>query len=137
LCAGADALDADCAVLNRQIAGRPSAISRLPSSASIIAATEVTGLVIEATRKIASSPIGAFFSRSRQPKASAYPICPPRAITSTAPGISPRSTSSRNAAETRSSRPEDNPTCFGRLTFGNPKSTMILAPCSPPAVHCG
>ena len=48
-----------------------AAICSLPSSARIIAASEVSGLVIEAIRKIASSSIGALASRSRQPKASA------------------------------------------------------------------
>jgi hypothetical protein len=41
----------------------------LPSSTSIIAATLVTGLVIEAIQKIASGCSGMVFARSRKPTA--------------------------------------------------------------------
>src|SRR5271166_1723094 len=103
-----------------------AAICSLPSSARIIAATEVSGLVIEAIRKIASSSIGPLASRSRQPKASAWAMRPPRAISTTAPGIMLRSTSCRNVAESRARRFAESPTSFGRSAFGNPRLAMSV-----------
>src|SRR6266852_5681432 len=51
---------------------------------------------------------------------------PPRAISTTAPGIVPRSTSCRNIAERRARRFADSPTSFGRSAFGNPRSVISV-----------
>ena len=61
----------------------------LPSSISISAATEVTGLVIEAMRKMVSRVIGAPASMSRWPSARNCSSWPPRQISVTAPERSP------------------------------------------------
>src|SRR5205085_5308036 len=52
---------------------------------------------------------------------------PPRAIANTAPGISRRATSAWIAADSRSSRADDNPTCSGHSARGRP-NVVILAP---------
>src|SRR5712691_10072131 len=49
---------------------------------------------------------------------------PPRATSTTAPGITFRSTSCRNVAETRARRFADSPTSFGRSAFGNPSPVI-------------
>src|SRR5712691_9836125 len=51
---------------------------------------------------------------------------PPRAISTTAPGIVPRSTSCLNTAERRARRFADSPTSFGRSAFGNPRSVISV-----------
>ena len=60
----------------------------LPSSTSIRMATPVTGLLIDAIRKMPSLRIGAFDSRSVIPCASKCATLPRRATTVTAPAIS-------------------------------------------------
>src|ERR1700674_4344069 len=89
-------------------------------------ATDVTGLVIEAIRKIASVFIGACFSRSRKPNASKKASFPWRAIRTTAPGISPFSTPIRKASLTRPSRSDEKPRSSGLSHFGNPPSPIDL-----------
>ena len=56
----------------------------MPSSTSIMAATLVTGLVIEAIQKIASGCSGMVLARSRKPTARRYATLPFRAIAATA-----------------------------------------------------
>src|SRR5271165_6919400 len=51
---------------------------------------------------------------------------PPRAISTTAPGIMLRSTSCRNAAERRARRLPDSPISFGRSALGNPRLVMSV-----------
>src|SRR5215831_17765370 len=81
-----------------------SEMSSLPSSASIITATETIGLVIEAMRKIESGFIGIRFSRSWKPIASCAAILPSRTIIRTAPGSSPASTRRRSSPANSESR---------------------------------
>ncbi len=90
-----------------------------PSSTSIIAATDVNGLVIEYRRKIASVVIGAFACGSRWPKASKYATLPRRATSATAPGYRPFAISPLTTSVTRASFWDDSPTSSG-LTVGRP-----------------
>jgi len=87
--------------------------SSRPSSYSERAATVTIGLVMDAIRKIALGVIGAPAALSRKPTACTDATRPLRATTTTAPGIRPRSTSTRSTCPMRSSRSDDSPTCSG------------------------
>src|SRR5882757_8117003 len=78
-----------------------------------MAATLVTGLVIEAIQKIASGCSGMVFARSRKPTARRYAILPLRAIAVTAPEKAPASTCDCCQAPIRASRDAEKPSASG------------------------
>ena len=81
----------------------------MPCSTSIIAATLVTGLLIEAIQKIASDGSGTVLARSRKPTARRYATLPLRAIAATAPEKPPASTCVCCQAAIRASRVDEKP----------------------------
>src|SRR6185436_5754531 len=78
-----------------------------------MAATLVTGLVIEAIQKIASGCSGIVFARSRKPTAPRYATLPLRAIAATAPEKAPASTCVCCQAAIRASRDDEKPSASG------------------------
>ena len=97
-----------------------SASDSLPSSTSIMAATVVMGLVIDAMRKIVSLVIGALASLSRKPNDSNITILPLRAISTTAPGSSLFFTPSLRRSLSRFNRGDRKPTSSGDCALGIP-----------------
>src|SRR5215467_9663362 len=93
-----------------------AARSSLPSSTSIMAATLVTGFVIDAIQKIASGASGMVFARSPKPTARKYATLPLRVIAATAPVKAPASTCDCCHAAIRSSRDNEKLSASGSLT---------------------
>src|SRR5260370_19763062 len=81
-----------------------------------MAATLVTGLVIEAFQKIVSRCSGIVLAWSRKPAARRYATLPFRAIAATAPEKAPASTCDCCQAAIRASRDEEKPSASGSLT---------------------
>src|SRR2546429_10076 len=81
-----------------------------------MAATLVTGLVIEAIQKMASAFSGVVLARSRKPAARRYTTLPLRAIAATAPEKAPASTCVCCQAAIRASRDDENSSASGSLT---------------------
>src|ERR1700728_4088164 len=76
-------------------------------------------------RKMLSGIIAAPISGSRIPIASKKPIRPRRAISTTAPGSSPRSISAPKAADNLARRGPDRPSSSGRAA-GRPELTKLI-----------
>jgi hypothetical protein len=83
----------------------------LPSSISIRAAIEVTGLVMEAMRKRVSRVIGSPASTSRRPTVLTWAISPLRQTRVTKPERSPASTTAWSAAGICASPASTKPPC--------------------------
>src|SRR5438034_11600414 len=81
-----------------------------------MAATLVTGLVIEAIQKMASACSGVVLARSRKPTARRYATLPLRAIAATAPEKAPASTCDCCQAAIRASRDDEKPSASGSPT---------------------
>src|SRR4029079_14933983 len=97
----------------------------LPSSTSIMAATDTIGLVMEYMRKIESGRIGSVATRSRKPKVLVQAILPRRATSITAPGTSPESTYFWVVASMRASWLDDRPTSSGAAATGSTGSAQL------------
>ena len=96
-----------------------------PSSYSIMAATEVTGLVIEYQRQRVSVSTGRPDSMSRRPYDPTCTSLPPRLTVSSQPGSSPSSTYRAKCRSIRASRPASNPASPGSTsTFSPPMNRL-------------
>src|SRR3954470_16552789 len=92
-----------------------------------MAATLVTGLVIEAIQKIASGCSGMVLARSRKPTARRYATLPLRAIAATAPEKAPASTCDCCQAAIRASRDDEKPIASGSPTGARAYARVAVA----------
>ena len=102
-----------------------STMESLPSSDSIMIASEANGLVIEAMRNMASSRMGTPVSGFCTPNVCEYATLPWRPITNTAPGYSPLAMPSCMRAARRCRRSVDKPTSSGRCARSPPPGTVV------------